>query len=75
MTEEILVCLDGSLLAEKILAFAEGVAAAQGATLSLFNVVKNSGELTDLEHYLRNTAKCHGAEIKIAVAKDPARGR
>ncbi len=72
MTEEILVCLDGSLLAEKILALAKGVAAARGATLSLFNVVKNTGELTDLEHYLRDTAKCHGAEIKIAVANDPA---
>ncbi len=73
MIEEILVCLDGSLLAEKILTLAQSMASAQRATLSLFSVVRDAGELMAQESYLRDTAKSHDAQIKFAVSKDPAR--
>jgi nucleotide-binding universal stress UspA family protein len=72
MTDEILVCLDGSPLAEKIIPLARSIAAAEGAALSVFRVVKDASEITAVEEYLRDSAQRFGAQIKFAVSSEPA---
>jgi nucleotide-binding universal stress UspA family protein len=53
---EILVCLDGSALAEKILPPAAGTASAIGVALTFLRVVNDTDELSAAENYMRNRA-------------------
>lgn len=70
MFDEIIVCLDGSSLAEKILPLARGIAAAKGAKLTLLRVVQDVAELAAEEDYLRDCARQYSAELSLLVADD-----
>jgi nucleotide-binding universal stress UspA family protein len=72
MIEEILVCLDGSPWAEKILSVAHGIAGATRARLAVLRVVSSTDELTGEETYLRSLARQYGAEMKFLVSGEPA---
>jgi nucleotide-binding universal stress UspA family protein len=72
MVQEILACLDGSLLAEKILPLARGVAAATGAGLTVLNVVGDTNELAGAESYMRERAQLFGGQVRFLIAADPA---
>jgi len=72
MIDEILVCLDGSSWAEKILPLARGIAGAAGARLTLLRVVGDSDELAAEENYMREEATRFHAQVRFVVAPDPA---
>ena len=72
MIDEILLCLDGSSMAEKITPIAQGIAAARAATLTVFKVIRRPGELAGEEDYLRDAARRFGAQIRFSVSDDPA---
>lgn len=72
MIDEILVCLDGSPRAEKILPLTRGIAGATGARLAVLRVVSSTDELTAEETYLRDLARQYGAEMKFLISGDPA---
>ena len=72
MFDEILVCLDGSSLAEKILPLARGIAAAKGGKLTLLRVVADLTQLTSEEKYLRDCARQYCAQLSFPVSSNPA---
>ncbi len=72
MINEILVCLDGSSLAEKVLPLARGIAHATGAILTGVKVVRDSDQIARAESYMRESARRFGAQIKFVVSGDPA---
>ena len=72
MIDEILVCLDGSSWAEKILPLARGIAGAAGARLTLLRVVGDSDELAAEENYMREEATRFHAQVRFVVAPEPA---
>lgn len=72
MFKEILACLDGSSLAEKILPLARAMTAPTGGKLTFFRVVSDQAELAAEESYLRDLARRYGAELRFIVAADPA---
>jgi hypothetical protein len=57
MINQIMVCLDGSPLAERILPLAKAIASAECATLTLLRVVKDSAEVSRQENYVREPAR------------------
>jgi nucleotide-binding universal stress UspA family protein len=70
MFDEVLACLDGSLLAETILPLAQGLAAAAGARLTLIQIVADEHEITAEENALRECAHRHGAQSKFLINAD-----
>lgn len=70
MFDEVIVCLDGSSLAEKILPLARGIAAAKGGKLTLLRVVEDVAELAAEEDYLRDCARQYAAQLSLLVAAD-----
>lgn len=72
MFDEILVCLDGSPLAEKILPLAQGIASAKGSTVVLLRVVANNDELSAEESYMRDRARAFHAPSRFLISPDPA---
>ena len=72
MFEEIIACLDGSSLAETVLALAQGLTAGQGGKLTLLRVVTEPAELASEEDYLRDCARQYSAKTRILVGADPA---
>jgi nucleotide-binding universal stress UspA family protein len=72
MFDEILVCLDGSPLAEKILPLAQGIASAKGSTVILLRVVRDSEELSAEESYMRERAGVFSAPMRFLISPDPA---
>src|SRR5215475_6644031 len=74
MFDKILVCLDGSPLAEKILPLAQTIAGSKGARVVLLRVVENSEELLAEESYMRARASVFGASIRFLISPDPATG-
>jgi nucleotide-binding universal stress UspA family protein len=72
MFDEILACLDGSSLAEKILPLARGIAGARSGKLTLLRVVGDAAELVAEEDYLRNYARQYAAELSFVIASDAA---
>jgi nucleotide-binding universal stress UspA family protein len=72
MLAEILVCLDGSPLAERILPLAQRIACAKGATVILLRVLGNSEELSAEESYMRERAGVLNAPIRFLISPDPA---
>jgi nucleotide-binding universal stress UspA family protein len=74
MIDEILLCLDGSSMAEKITPIAQAIAAARAATLTVFKVIRHPGEVAGEEDYLRDAARRFGAQIRFSVCEDPAQG-
>jgi nucleotide-binding universal stress UspA family protein len=74
MFDKILVCLDGSPLAEKILPLAQTIAGSKGSRVVLLRVVENSEELLAEESYMRARASVLGASIRFLISSDPAIG-
>ena len=72
MFEEVIVCLDGSSLAETILPLARAVTAPTGGKLTLLRVVGDEAELIAEESYLRDCARRYAAPLSFAVSPDPA---
>ena len=68
MYERILVTLDGSHYSEEIIAYAAGLAAAQGSALTLLRVVDKAADAPEAEGYLQRLAAAHGARGECAVA-------
>lgn len=73
MFDEILACLDGSSLAEKILPLARGITVPKGGKLTLLRVVGDAAEFSAEEDYLRDCARQYSAELRFVVAQDPAK--
>ena len=72
MFDEILVCLDGSPLAEKILPLAQGIASGKGSAVILLRVLGSSEELSAEENYMRERASLYRAPIRFVVSPEPA---
>ena len=72
MFDEVIVCLDGSSLAEKILPLARGIVAAKGGRLTLLRVVEDVVELAAEEDYLRDCARQYAAQLSLLVGTDAA---
>jgi nucleotide-binding universal stress UspA family protein len=72
MFDEILVCLDGSPLAEKILPLAQGIASGKGSTVVLLRVLGSSEELSAEESYMRERAGVLRAPMRFLISPDPA---
>jgi len=72
MIDEILVCLDGSSWAEKILPLARGIARAARAQLTFLRVVEDTDELAAEENYMREEAGRFGAQVRFVVSPDAA---
>ena len=72
MFNEIIACIDGSSLPEKILPLARGIAAPSGGRLILLRVVQHADEFAAEETYLRDCARQYNAELRFRVAADPA---
>src|SRR6266436_5503541 len=72
MFDEILVCLDGSPVAENILPLAQQIALAKKARVILLRVVGDSNELSVEENYMRERARLFRAPIRFVVSSDPA---
>jgi nucleotide-binding universal stress UspA family protein len=70
MFDKIFVCLDGSPLAERVLPLASAVAKATGAAIVLLRVVKNRGEMSAEESYMRDRANRTGAQIRFLLSDD-----
>lgn len=72
MFNDILACVDGSSLAEKILPLARVITASKGGRLTVLRVVKETSELAAEENYLRDCARQYRAELRFLVSSDPA---
>jgi nucleotide-binding universal stress UspA family protein len=72
MFDEILVCLDGSPWAEKILPLAQGIATGRGSSFVLLRVVANDAELSAEESYMRERSGVFHAPIRFLISSDPA---
>lgn len=72
MFAEVIVCLDGSSLAETILPLARAIAKPSGGKLTLLRVVGDEAELIAEESYLRDCARQYAARLSFAVSADPA---
>lgn len=70
MFDEVLVCLDGSSFAEKILPYARGVAASMRARLTLLRVVGKKKELGAATEYLKALARPPASDWKVKEARD-----
>lgn len=69
MFQKLLVCLDGSALAEKILPVASALTAPQGGKLTFLRIVPQAAALED--EYMRECARRYGAELRFLVSPDP----
>jgi nucleotide-binding universal stress UspA family protein len=72
MFDQILVCLDGSPLAEKILPLAQGIAGDKGSRVVLLRAVANSEELSAEESYMRERGSTFRAPVRFLISPDPA---
>jgi nucleotide-binding universal stress UspA family protein len=72
MFDEILVCVDGSSLAEKILPLTRAITTPGGGQLTFLRVIEETSELADGEIYLREHARQYRAELRFLVSSDPA---
>ena len=69
---EILTCVDGSPLAERILPVAQGIASAAGAQLTLLRVVDEVSQFAAEETSLRELAQRYQGQLRFVVGRDPA---
>ena len=72
MFAKVLVCLDGSPAAEKILPLAQAIASGPGSTVDLLRVVGNNEELSAAESYMRERAGVFRATFRFLISPDPA---
>jgi nucleotide-binding universal stress UspA family protein len=71
MFDQIIVCLDGSSLAETVLPLARGLTVPRSGTLTLLRVVADAAELAAEEDYLRDCARQYGGQLRFIVDADP----
>jgi nucleotide-binding universal stress UspA family protein len=71
--EEVMVCLDGSSLSEKIIPLARGISQATKGKLAFLRVIEDPAEIRDEEKYLSNCARQYGAQLRVAISAEPAR--
>jgi len=72
MISEVLVCLDGSSWAEKILPLAAGIARAAGARITFLRAVEDAEELAAEANYMREEAARFRAQVRFLISPDPA---
>lgn len=72
MFGQVIACLDGSSLAEKILPLVRGVTIAAGGRLTLLRIVEDVAELSAEEQYLRDCARQYAADLRFRVSSDAA---
>lgn len=72
MFEKLLVCLDGSPFAEKIIPLALAIRRSAKGTLTLLRVVKDAAEIASEEASLSDRARLYRAQLRIVVSPDPA---
>ena len=73
MFEKLLVCLDGSAAAERIIPLAYGISQATKGKLVFLRVVQDPAESWTEEERLNDCARQYGAQLRIAVSPDPPR--
>ena len=71
MFDQVIVCLDGSSLAEQIIPLARGLTRATAGKLIFFRVVEDPAEMSAEESYLKDCARHYDAELRFAVSPDP----
>jgi nucleotide-binding universal stress UspA family protein len=71
--DQIIVCLDGSSLAEKIIPLARGLTQVTAGKLIFLRVVQDPAEIFGEEEYLSDCARQYGAQLRLTVSLDPAR--
>ena len=71
MFEKLLVCLDGSASAEKIIPLACGISQATKGNLVFLRVVQDPAQSWAEEDRLNDCARQYGAQLRIAVSPDP----
>ena len=69
MFRKLLVCLDGSALAEKILPLARALTAPKEGKLTFLRIIPEAAALED--DYMRDCARRYGAELRFLVSSDP----
>ena len=74
MFEKVIACLDGSALAERIIPLARCLSQAAAGKLVFLRVIQDPNEIAEEEAYLRECARLHGAQLRLALSLDPARG-
>ena len=72
MFEHLIVCLDGSSLAEQIIPLARGLTQATAGKLIFIRVVQDPAEMSTEDDYLKDCARRYGAELRFAISPDPA---
>ena len=72
MFDEIIVCLDGSSLAEKIIPLARGLTQSTAGKLIFLRVIEDPAEIRTEEEYLSDCARQYGAQLRVAVSLDAA---
>ncbi len=72
MFDEVIVCLDGSSLAETILPLAHAMTKPSSGKLTLLRVVGDEAELIAEESYLRDCARQYAARLSFVISADPA---
>lgn len=73
MFDDVVICLDGSRSAEWIIPYAQGLAKAAGAGLTLLRVVDFGEDLSGVKHYIRTWAETlHARETILTVEGDVA---
>ena len=72
MFDRLLVCLDGSSFAEKIIPLALGIRRAAKGKMTLLRVVQDAAEIASEEESLSERAQIYHAQLRIVVSPDPA---
>jgi nucleotide-binding universal stress UspA family protein len=72
MTDQIVVCLDGSPFAEQILPLAHYIAEAKPLPLKILRVVEDPEEFAAEKAYLESWSRAYHAEVKVIVSDRPA---
>jgi nucleotide-binding universal stress UspA family protein len=72
--DELIVCLDGSSLAEKIIPLARSLTLTTGGKLIFLRVVQDAVEMGAEEEYLTDCARQYGAELRYVLSVDPVEG-
>ena len=71
MFNEVIVCLDGSALAAKIIPLARGLTQPTAGKLIFLRVIQDPAEIQIEEEYLGHCARRYGAQVRFAVSSDP----
>jgi nucleotide-binding universal stress UspA family protein len=71
--DEVVVCLDGSTLAERVIPLAASLTDSAHGKLSLFRVFSDRAEMPVEQEHLQECARSWGAELRMSFSPDAAR--